>query len=252
MTDWHVHIGQWHEIYYNPEAVVKALKTSGTDEFYFSSTSSEIFCKESAMLTDEEILKNAPTAKELYEAVKSEVNAALETAKEIGAKAHALYWVIPEVHFSGVVSVEKAMSELPYEGFKIHTRGNRWDLQDEKNAALTEEVFSYAEKHNVFVLIHCGADDFEKPSLFESYIARHSKATVQLAHSRPLEDTLYMLRKYPNTVCDTAFTPDEDVAKIKEMGFASRIRYGTDFPSMHYRKEKPNHDPTVEELTFLI
>lgn len=252
MTDWHVHTGQWHEIYYNPEAVVRALKSGGTDEFYFSSTSSEIFCKESVMLDDEKVRAAAPTARELYGAVKSEVQAALDAAREVGAKAHPLYWVVPEVHFSGAVSVAGAMAELPYEGFKLHPRGNRWDLSDARTAALAEEVFSYAEAHGLFVLVHCGPDDFERPSLFEKYIANHPNATVQLAHSRPLSDTLEMLTRYPNTVCDTAFTPDSDVEKIRAAGFGSRIRHGTDFPLTHYWKMRPKGDPTESELAEFL
>ena len=252
MTDWHVHTGQWHEIYYNPEAVVRALKSGGVDEFYFSSTTSEVFCKESVMLTNEAIRASAPTARELYEAVKGEVQAALDMATEVGAKAHPLYWVIPEVHFALVVSVAESMSEIAYKGFKIHPRGNRWDLRDAKTAALAEEVFAYAEAHDLFVLIHCGHDDFEKPALFEKFIAAHPNVTVQLAHSRPLSDTLEMLKKYPNTVCDTAFTPDADSAAIKAAGFGKRIRYGTDFPITHYWKMRPKSDPTEAELAAFL
>lgn len=31
MTDFHVHTGQWHEIYYEPEAVVTVLTKGGTE-----------------------------------------------------------------------------------------------------------------------------------------------------------------------------------------------------------------------------
>ena len=38
MTDYHVHIGQFDKAYYFADRVFSALKASGVDEVYFSST----------------------------------------------------------------------------------------------------------------------------------------------------------------------------------------------------------------------
>ena len=233
MNDYHVHIGQYHEVYYYADRVFSALKVAGVDEVWFSSTTSCLYCEERA----------------LYEGVRGEVQDALKAAAEISIKAHPLYWVVPAVHFAKAVTVKQAMSETAYDGFKIHTFAQKWDLQDARTMALAEEVFSYAESHGLFILIHCGDDDFEKPSLFEPLIARHPSVTVQLAHCRPLKETLEMLKKYPNTVCDTAFVSDDTRQKIERAGFGGRICYGTDFPITHYFSERPSHDPTADELT---
>ena len=174
--------------------------------------------------------KELPTARELYELIRYEAQEALAAADRLGIKAHPLYWVVPEAHFVSAATVERAMAELPYEGFKIHPRGNVWNLDDERAAALAEEVFSYAEKRGKMILIHCGESDFELPTRFEPFIARHPRATVQLAHCRPLKETLYMLKNYPNTVCDSAFASEENLAAIRNAGFADRIRYGSDYP----------------------
>ena len=253
MIDYHVHIGQWHELYYEPKAVVRALKAGGAEEFCFSSTTSERFCKESVNVKNDELLqKTLPTARELYEFIRSEISTVLDTAKQCGAKAHPLYWVIPEVHFSGAASVESAMGDLPYEGFKIHPRGNVWDLSDEKTVALANEVFSYAEKHGLLVLIHCGPDDFELPNKFENFIKCFPKVAVQLAHCRPVEETLQMLRSYPNVLCDTAFASEEVQKQVRDAGFADRMRFGTDFPIDHYFAKMPDHNPTEEELVNFL
>lgn len=178
----------------------------------------------------------------------------LKSAEKIGIKAHPLYWVIPEIHKSCLanVTIEKAMSELHYEGFKIHPRGHIWNLNDKKTATLADEVFSYAENHNLMILLHCGEGDFELPNKFEAFIARHPNAKVQLAHIRPLDITLEMLKKYPNTFCDTAFVFEDIQEEVCNAGFADRIRLGTDFSITHYYFCKPSHDPTTEELiTFL-
>ena len=257
MTDWHVHIGQWNEIYYEPGAVFRSIKAGGTDEIYFSTTTSGRYCKESiAVQGNTDLQKSLPTARELYEFIREEIGTALDEAKKVGLKAHPLYWVIPEVHGvknqSKAATIKEAMSDLPYEGFKIHPRGNPWNLEDDETWRLTEEVFSYAEEHSLFILIHAGPDDFELPAKFESFIARHPKVLVQLAHCRPLKDTLYMLRTYPNVVCDTAFVDDETKKKIEEAGFADRIRFGTDFPIKHYFFVKPKSNPTEENLVNFL
>ena len=122
------------------------------------------------------------------------------------------------------------MKEVPYKGFKLHPRGNHWDLTDKKTFNLAENVFSYANKHNLHILIHCGDDDFENPRLFEVFIAKYPNVKVQLAHCKPLEDTLYMLEKYSNTICDTAFVSEAVQNQIIAAGFESRMVYGSDFP----------------------
>lgn len=255
MTDWHVHIGQWHEIYYDPAAVVRALAASGTDEFWVSSTSSCRYCKESlAARGNPASLESLSTARELYDFIKGEMEAALTAARECGARARPLYWVIPEVHFSADagVTVRHAMAELPYEGFKLHPRGNTWDMDDPLTLDLAHEVFSHADARGLPVVVHAGPDPFELPSLFAPLMEAYPRVTVQLAHCRPLEDTLDMLRKYPNVVCDTAFVDAETENEIRAAGFGERIRFGTDFPITHYHAVYPDHDPTEAELTAFL
>lgn len=159
MTDWHVHVGQWNDVYYDPAAVVRALASSGTDEFWFSSTSSCRYCKESAAVQDKrDLWESLPTARELYECIKGEVENALVAAKDCGVRAHPLYWVIPEVHFSSDagITVENAMSEISYEGFKLHPRGNPWDLDNPQTLSLAHEVFSYARERQLSYTDSCG------------------------------------------------------------------------------------------------
>lgn len=255
MIDYHVHIGQWFNVYYPAEAVFTALKNKGVDEIWFSSTSSERYCTESpAVLCGKVSADGLPSPDELYKDIRIEISQALKTAGNIKIKAHPLYWVIPEVHFSDVVTIEQAMKQLPYKGFKLHPRGNEWNLSDKRTIELTEQIFSYAEAHSLLILIHCGPDAFELPVKFESFIASHPKVMVQLAHTRPLEETLYMLRRYPNTLCDTAFVSDDVKQAVIAAGFAKRLRYGSDFPITHWYAAHPSDDNeiTVEALEAVL
>lgn len=232
-VDYHVHFGQWSNGYYSAFSVFDAIIQSEVEEIWFSSTSSCKYCKESLDVINKNLdSTNFPTALELYDFIKNEVLEAIEYGKKINLKVVPLYWVIPEVHFSETanISIEKVMKEVPYKGFKLHPRGNHWDLTDKKTFNLAENVFSYANKHNLHILIHCGDDDFENPRLFEVFIAKYPNVKVQLAHCKPLEDTLYMLEKYSNTICDTAFVSEAVQNQIIAAGFESRMVYGSDFP----------------------
>ena len=249
--DYHVHIGQYCKAYYYADRVFSALKACGTDELWFSSTTSCMYCKESAAArADPALYAAAPSARELYAGVRSEVQDALNAAAELGIQAHALYWVVPDIHFSQTadMSIERAMTETPYEGFKIHPRAQKWDLQDARTAALAEAVFAYAGQHGKRILIHCGDDICDSPRLFEPFIQKYPRVTVQLAHCRPVADTLIMLQKYPNTVCDTAMASADAVAHIATAGLGERMVYGSDFPIGHWRSVHPEYDSTKAEL----
>lgn len=194
--DYHVHIEQYCRAYYYADRVFSALKAYGTDALWFSSSTSCMYCKESAAArADKTIYNSAPSAAELYQSIRSEVQNALEAAEELGIQAHALYWVIPDIHFEQTenITVERVMTEIPYEGFKIHPRAQNRDLQDGRTTALAEAVFAYAERYAQRILIHCGDDQYESPLLFEPFIKKHPGVTVQLAHCRPLQETLTML-----------------------------------------------------------
>lgn len=249
MTDYHVHIGQFKNAYYYADRVFSALKSVGFDEAWFSSTTSCVYCKESsAAKADKRIYANAPTARELFENILYEIQEALKAAKEIGVKARMLYWVVPDIHLSdgSGISIEYAMNSADYSGFKIHTRAQNWDFNDARIFKLAEDIFSFAEKYAKLILIHC--DDDHSPRLFEHFIAGHPKALIQIAHLRPISDTIYMLSHYSNVVADTSMASRENVEKIEKAGFSNKLRYGTDFPITHWHSCKPDYDPSVNEL----
>ena len=82
--DYHVHIGQYCRAYYYADRVFAALKACGTDELWFSSTTSCMYCKESAAArADTTIYNNSPAAAELYCSIRSEVQNTLEVAAEL-------------------------------------------------------------------------------------------------------------------------------------------------------------------------
>ena len=72
---------------------------------------------------------------------------------------------------------------------------------------------------------------------YEEFIAKYQNAMIQLAHCKPVEDTLYMLQTYSNTFCDTSFVPQGVQEQIEVAGFKSRMRYGSDFPITYWYEQ---------------
>lgn len=247
MTDFHVHIGQWRGgEYFYPQDVFKELKLRGVDEAWFSSTSSCIFCRESPRCPHKE-KKSAPTARALQDAIHEEIRGSIEAAAELGVKADALFWIVPDFfrafydesrrlncgeEISSILYsiLKEEFRKAPYKGFKMHPFSQRWNLDDDFIFSLAESVFSLADKNQLRVLVHCGADESCFPEKFEEFIRKSPNAIVQLAHSRPAEKIIYMLKNYQNCVCDSAFAAKEDLREIQNAGFEKRILYGSDFP----------------------
>lgn len=232
-TDWHVHIGAFADAYYRAEDVFGALRAAGTTEVWFSSTTSGFGLQ---------IGGKPAGAGAVYRYIRGEMHDALAAAERTGMKVHALYWVMPEVHCApdAPVRLARAMEELPYEGFKLHPSGNAWDWDDPAVERLADEVFAFAGERGMRVVVHCGPDHSERPAVFERFVARHPGATVQLAHCRPLKETCQMLRKHPNTVCDTAFAAKATQVAIRAFGLGNRMVHGTDFPATHWYANREN------------
>ncbi|WP_024753278.1 amidohydrolase family protein [Treponema phagedenis] len=216
MTDNHIHIGTFYNTYYDAKTVFGVLKESGVDEFYYSSTTSGM------------AFNTALDLMSIYEDIKKEITEAQAVAESLSLKAHPLYWVIPELHYTGL-EVQTVLQEIPYEGFKLHPRANKWDLQNSQTRDLAHGVFKTADELKLPVLIHTGYDD-DRADLFEEFFASAPNAKIILAHCRPLETTLRLLGEYKNVFCDTAFVSRRDIKKICSAGFTDKILFGSDFP----------------------
>lgn len=245
MTDFHVHIGQYENTYFYPHRVFSALKMSGVDEAWFSSTTSCIYCKESdAANRDPLLCSRAPSAVFLYENIRDEIKCALTASEKLDFKVHPLFWVVPEVMFAGV-GLDTVMGELNYDGFKIHTFAQNWNMLKEKNYNLVDSIFYFAQKHKKRILIHTGCEEKDSPRKFESFIRKYSSVKVQLAHCRNYYDLNYMLEKYDNVFVDCSASCNSVVSNLRDKFGTDKVLFGSDFPVL----DKYSKDPTVKELS---
>jgi hypothetical protein len=227
MRDYHIHIGQFEEVYYPATEVFDAVFADGVvDSIMFSSTTSCV-----------------PSVK--YGTVSAEIEAAL---KLFGPKKTApLFWFIPDYIPQGV-SIETEMRGLPYTGFKLHPFAQHWDFQSSLHVGTLHTIFDYAAQHKLSIQIHTGESGVDSPDRFAEFFAAYTGVKFILAHSRPADTTIVMLRKFPHVYCDSAFAPEETLRKITAAGFSERIIFGTDFPVTHYFRTKyppPGKNPAV-------
>lgn len=233
MTDHHIHIGQFNEIYYDAHEVFEIIEKVGAEfgihEVNYSSTSS---CRKDVELPKIE-----------------EELAYAQTFSSEKLKVKPYLWFTTNYSELGI-SVKSAMENFDYCGIKIHPIAHKWDFSNSKHKKSFEQIFEYSSEKKLPILIHCGISKKDHATRFEEFIKSFPDSTVILAHSNPLDITVEMLKKYPNVKSDIACVPEKNVKKLVQIigvnscEFSSsdgkkeisdlKVLFGTDFPVTNY------------------
>lgn len=231
MTDCHIHIGQFNEVYYDALEVFNAIEAnfSMTDvsEVHFSSTSS---CR-----NDVELSK-----------IEEETAYALQFKSQI-LTVKPYLWFVPK-YAEQKISVKSAMKTFDYVGFKLHPFAQKWNLENPIHKKCLEDIFEYASENKKLILIHSGIDE-SNPLRFEQFFRNFPDAKVILAHSNPPEIVANLVNKYKNVFCDTAYAEKKNLKTVSQkVEDESKILFGTDFPLTNYfGKCLFNKDLTLEK-----
>ena len=118
-------------------------------------------------------------------------------------------------------------SKVKWKGVKMH-----WETHQEwsHNPKLVEKALDVARKIGCPLLLHTGEDTSCHAGLYIDLIKKHSDLTFVLAHGRPVNEAIKVLKQCPNSLVDTAFMPMYDLCKIIGQGLSSRVIFGTDAP----------------------
>ena len=218
MTDHHIHIGQFNEIYYDAlelfEIIESTQEKTHVTEIRYSSTSS---CRDDAELkfVEEEI-----AYAQSYE------------SKNLCVKPYL--WFIPS-YAEKKISVESAAKSFDYCGIKLHPAGQNWDEENHAHLKALHQIFRWADDNSKSILIHCGTQKCDLPTRFENFFAEYKNAHVILAHSNPVKETALMVNRYENVFCDTACIEKKNFIQLKKIvDDGSKILFGSDFPVTHY------------------
>lgn len=120
---------------------------------------------------------------------------------------------------------------------KIHPYLRPWEWQPREDA-IYQLVKLSKTMGNIPVLIHTGFDQSCNSKRYEQVISQNPDISFILAHSRPLDEAAYMVRKYSNVYVDTAFVNIKDIQRMVQYISLSQILWGTDLciPYVFVRK----------------
>jgi uncharacterized protein len=216
VIDYHIHIGQFNEVYYDAYEVFQAIESSlcktGVTEVHYSSTSS---CRD-----DVELCK-----------IEEEIAYAQNfSSKSLVVKPYL--WYVPK-YAEQNISVKSALQAFDYCGVKLHPFAQSWDFSNPKHKKALEEIFECCTDSKS-ILIHCSKDKSCVPNRFEEFFKNFPDTNVILAHSNPVEETVEMLRKYKKIKSDIAYADEENIQKIMNSDVKEKVLFGTDFPVTHY------------------
>lgn len=226
IADYHIHFGQFYDVYYRPAFVIAALAANGVKKVWGSSTTA---CLRWNTLSEKQYILSH---------IEEEIKEALFAASKYAMDFAPLYRVIPRLHSEGT-SIEEVMNSSFYKGFKIHPLDEGFE-NEASSDMLMEEVCKYASAHRFPILVHTGEDACVDPERFEKFFGIYKNVKFVLAHCKEVEKVISLFNRHNNVFGDTAFCPYESYHKICECGYKRRMQFGTDFPITHWYNTNKN------------
>lgn len=200
VIDTHVHVGQFYDNYFSPKYVLKLMQTLEVNAFFVSSTT---ICEEN------------------YEKYIHE----MEELVSIDPKyVYPIMWITPEGLKGNIAWYIE--SNIIWKCVKIHPFLHRgvWEPSDSRMI----EVVEIAKELNLPLLIHTGNDKCCNAGKYEPVIKDYPEVTFILAHGRPAEESVSLMKHYENVYVDSAFMDIEEMLYIIENGRADRFLWGSD------------------------
>lgn len=212
--DVHVHMGQYFDDYYTPPRILRTLRLAGITHFAYSSTSN--------VVTDDAAF------------MREERDAMHELSE---GRAIPFLWVTHSM-------LQKSRDLSLYlddkiKGLKIHGGSEKWN----PSSRPMQRAFDIASERNLAVMLHTGEKDNCFAGIYKRLCQKYSTGKIILAHGRPINQTIDILKNCPNTFVDTAFMPHEHLELLIKAGFADRILFGTDtpIPGRHLKSSLPRY-----------
>lgn len=208
MIDSHTHIGRFFDIYTSPKDLPDFLDSVGVDCFAVSSTT---------------------TCEWNCDKVLREIGDLVEIAR---ARVLPVLWILPEMFKENIID-RFLDSGIQWRMLKIHPQispAGSWADKSE----YTGKLIDLARNLNLPILIHTGEIDGCYPNQFKDTISNNTDITFILAHGRPLDQTISIMKDCANCWCDTAFMPTENIAELCKAGHTDRVLWGSDYPIPKY------------------
>lgn len=207
LFDSHIHFGQFYDLYTSSMELKRFLDSVGVERFAASSTT---ICEGD------------------YDKVIAETK---ELANICGNRFLPVLWITqPMLKDGGLFRLMD--SGIHWRCLKIHPQLHPTTWIDDSHEM--KWVVSMASVLQMPLLIHTGEKEGCYPKLYEKVVSDFPNVTFILAHGRPINDTIELMKKYPNVWCDTAFMPTENIVKLCDEKLSNHVLLGTDYPIPKY------------------
>ncbi len=197
--DAHVHTGRFRDFYFDPRQVALDLISLGVQRWIVSSTT---LCEGANSF--EESLREL----DIMESVAP-------------GCAIPFLWVVPEM----VNQLERYLDPR-FRGLKVHARAHPWNPND----LPLQTVARVAADKKMPLKLHTGGQLRCDAGIYYKLCHSNPNTNFILAHGRPVDQALMVLKKCPNVFVDTAFMPIDDVALLVRNEMSDRIFFGSDYP----------------------
>lgn len=205
--DSHLHVGQFYDMYHSPKDIVSLMDNLDVNCAAISSTS---ICEEN------------------YDKVLNEFEILINLA---GDRIFPVLWVTPNMIDYGAVNLF-LNSKITWKCLKIHGRLHYGVWQPFEH--YMNQVIAIAQKLAVPILLHTGAYEYVEPQYYESMIKHYNNQIFILAHSRPIDQTINLLKTSSNAWADVAFSPIDDIKELVNANLTNRVLWGSDLPIISY------------------
>lgn len=203
INDAHIHIGQFRDLYSSPEDVYSFLKSVGVGRFAVSSST---ICQVGYRDSYKQILQEM-----------------VDIAMIGGESIDPVLWIAPPMLEDGWLE-HFCNSGIKWKCLKIHGYMHQWD------SSQINKVIALAKSMQLPILFHTGGKPESDAISYYSYIKENPSQIFILAHSRPVEQAIEIMKNCPNAWADTAFTPLDSVLNMIDEGLIDRMMWGTDYP----------------------
>lgn len=203
IIDNHVHVGWFTDGYHAPRDVWYSALAAGVDGMAVASTS---------------------TCAELYKDVCRELR---ELIRLGGECIFPILWLTPRMLKVRYALPYMLHSKIKWCGIKLHFCAHpEWA----HNAKLLQKAIDVAQRLHLPVLLHTGNEENCCAGQFRELIYQNPMVTFVLAHGRPIDEAIEIMRECRNVYVDTAFMPMQDLARLNKEGMSDKVLFGTDAP----------------------
>ena len=134
-----------------------------------------------------------------------------------------------------------------FAGIKIHGLQG-WN----PNGKEIHRVLSIAREKDLPVLLHTGEHEICRAGAYLRLCREFDDVRIILAHGRPLDECITVMKECPNVYADTAFMPVNNILILRNEGLIERVLWGTDFPVMRYFYDIPPEDYYRKKISEAI